>query len=252
MGSSASKAARTGRRFPTSDVAARMRQTPSAIRPSPSPSPSPSTSSTINTNPSITSEESQANPPPSVSSAHDDDADIGLDARLRQVGPVQPNPTYSNSSTFNQTQAWQQQQQHQAAAAQDARQQQPPGSSASASTSFVPSASAPSQRIFPSPPSSGAQQFERAGPNPAIALLAARAALARAADDEFDAVARVGAAHRGRRFLDVVLVRQVLMMRDELRLDPAEIERRLGLAEGVVKMLGTRGVFGAAEGGVGE
>jgi hypothetical protein len=50
----------------------------------------------------------------------------------------------------------------------------------------------------------------------------------------------------GRSFLDVVTIRQVLMMRDEQRKDAAEIERTLGLKKGVVGKLGLRGLFSGA------
>ena len=55
---------------------------------------------------------------------------------------------------------------------------------------------------------------------------------------------RRGREQAGRRFLDVVTVRQLLMLRDERRLEPGEIERRLGLGSGVVGRLGRRGVVG--------
>lgn len=48
----------------------------------------------------------------------------------------------------------------------------------------------------------------------------------------------------GRQFLDVVTLRQVLVMRDEGGLEGAEIERRLGLRRGVVDRLGRSGVVG--------
>lgn len=48
----------------------------------------------------------------------------------------------------------------------------------------------------------------------------------------------------GRQFLDVVTLRQVLVLRDEGGVDAAEIERRLGLRRGVVERLGRRGVVG--------
>jgi len=46
--------------------------------------------------------------------------------------------------------------------------------------------------------------------------------------------------------LDVITIRQVLTMRDELGIEEGEIERRLGLNRGVVKMLGPRGMVAAA------
>jgi hypothetical protein len=46
--------------------------------------------------------------------------------------------------------------------------------------------------------------------------------------------------------LDVVTIRQVLMMRDEQRKDAAEIEKTLGLRKGVVGKLGLRGLYSGA------
>jgi hypothetical protein len=97
---------------------------------------------------------------------------------------------------------------------------------------FQPSPSSPSQSIFPS------------GTNPAIALLQARERLAQEAEEEFENLGRRGAA--GRRFLDVVTIRQVLMMRDDLRKGEEEIEQQLGLEKGVVGKLGSRGVVSGA------
>ena len=50
----------------------------------------------------------------------------------------------------------------------------------------------------------------------------------------------------GRSFLDVVTIRQVLVMRDEQKKDAAEIEQTLRLRKGVVGKLGPRGVFSGA------
>lgn len=51
----------------------------------------------------------------------------------------------------------------------------------------------------------------------------------------------------GRRFLDVSVIRQVLVLR-ERGVSEAEIERLLGLGQGVVGVLGRRGVVGVAGG----
>lgn len=48
----------------------------------------------------------------------------------------------------------------------------------------------------------------------------------------------------GRRFLDVLTIRRVLVLRDEKGLGGAEIERGLGLGVGVVGRLGGRAVVG--------
>ena len=46
----------------------------------------------------------------------------------------------------------------------------------------------------------------------------------------------------GRRFLDVVTIRQILVMRDEKGVGNGEIERTLGLEDGTVRRLGGKGV----------
>ncbi|RDW89734.1 hypothetical protein BP6252_01766 [Coleophoma cylindrospora] len=163
-------------------------------------------------------------PAPRASAARDEainldssDPDLGLQARLRAVGPVQPNPTLSNSSTVNYPASSNTANQH-------------------ANAQFQPSASSPLQTLFPS----------ARGPstNPAVALLEARSRLAEAADTEFSNIGRRGA--EGRTFLDVITVRQVLQLRDERGLSGSEIEKRMGLGHGVVEQLGRRGVVACA------
>ena len=68
--------------------------------------------------------------------------------------------------------------------------------------------------------------------------------MAQEAEEELEGLGRRGAP--GRRFLDVVTIRQVLIMRDELQKRDTEIERQLGLRSGVVRKLGPKGVVGAA------
>ena len=133
------------------------------------------------------------------------DPDLGLAARLSQLGPVVPNPTQSNSSTFNHSKS---------------------------SVQFQPSASTPSQSVFPN---------ERQ--NPAVSLLTARYRLAEEAELEFSNTGRKGS--EGRQFLDVVTIRQILVLREEEGLGSGEIERRLGLRKGVVDRLGKRGLVEA-------
>ena len=47
----------------------------------------------------------------------------------------------------------------------------------------------------------------------------------------------------GREFLDVVTIRQILSLRDEKNVPALEIEKQLGLKQGVVARLGKRGVM---------
>jgi hypothetical protein len=79
--------------------------------------------------------------------------------------------------------------------------------------------------------------------------LTARENLAKEAEAEFARVRYEGGG--GRRFLDVMTVRQVLMMRDEKHMTDTDIEQKLGLANGVVKRLGKKGVVAEASMGVG-
>lgn len=88
---------------------------------------------------------------------------------------------------------------------------------------------------------------QRQGPTlasvvPAIQVTDARARLAEEAEAEFAAIGRRG--FRGREFLDVMLLRQALRLRDEKGLKAEEIERKLGLRHGVLQKLGRRGVVG--------
>lgn len=69
----------------------------------------------------------------------------------------------------------------------------------------------------------------------------ARQRLQGEADKEFEGLGRKSSG--GRRFLDVIIIRQILMMRDERGLEEADIEKRLGLAPGVVGKLGPKGVI---------
>ena len=50
--------------------------------------------------------------------------------------------------------------------------------------------------------------------------------------------------------MDVVTIRQILVLRDEKGLEDGEIERTLGLKRGVVERLGRRGVVVASETGM--
>jgi hypothetical protein len=99
---------------------------------------------------------------------------------------------------------------------------------------FLPSASNPEQTIFPTGGIAGRE-------NPAVSLLTARYRLAEEAEREFASLGRKGS--EGRTFLDVVTLRQVLVLR-ESGVEGGEIERSLGLGKGVVGRLGRRGVVG--------
>jgi hypothetical protein len=161
----------------------------------------------------------------------------GLISRLKTLGPVQPNPTFSNSSTFNQRPPL-----HNPANPQTSKQTSSPQSQQSShdpslSSNFVPSASNPQQSIFPQ---QSQNQNQGGRQNPAVSLLTARYRLAEEAEREFASLGKKG---EGRQFLDAITIRKVLEMRDE-GVEGGEIERRLELRRGVVGRLGRKGVVG--------
>ena len=95
------------------------------------------------------------------------------------------------------------------------------------------------------------QMFPSAATNPALQILDARNRLTDAAEAEFSEMGRRG--FQGKQFLDVVLIRQALMMRDEKGMADTEIEKTLGLKNGVVARLGRKGTVGdvSVEGALG-
>ncbi|EMC94656.1 hypothetical protein BAUCODRAFT_73528 [Baudoinia panamericana UAMH 10762] len=104
---------------------------------------------------------------------------------------------------------------------------------------------------FPQPNNSNnpSQAPRPAGPdprrNPALAVLDARARLQDQADKELQQAGRRG--HEGRQFLDVFMIREILVQRDEKGKSAAEIERGMGLRSGVVERLGPAGMVGVAQ-----
>ncbi|KAK5135129.1 hypothetical protein LTR08_005654 [Meristemomyces frigidus] len=98
-------------------------------------------------------------------------------------------------------------------------------------------------------PNSPSQGPRSAGPdprkNPAIMVLESRSRLQSEADTEFGRSGQK--AHAGRQFLDVYTIRQILIERDEKGRSAADIERRMGLKQGVVARLGAKGIVGLAQ-----
>lgn len=126
----------------------------------------------------------------------------GLAERLRQIGVVQPNPTYSPSSTASPTTT----------------------SSSQPATTHEHSGGP----VFPSPSN-----------NAVLSALEARERLAREAEEEFESLGLSGG--QGRRFLTSGMIRDVLVMRERGASD-GEIENRFNLRRGVVRRLGPRGL----------
>lgn len=160
-------------------------QPPTNAAPQPPPAPNNSAGPTVHPQPRASSNRSEA--------INLDASDPDFARSLRSLGPVQPNPTLSPSSSFGQ-----------------------------------PTSTSP---VVPDPRK-----------NPAIAVLQNRARLAQKAEVEERAGRGPGA--KGREFLDVFEMRQVLLMRDLQGKTPQEIERKMGLKEGVVARLGGDGVLG--------
>lgn len=134
-------------------------------------------------------------PPPGDSSLQP-----GLAERLRQIGVVQPNPTYSPSSTASPT--------------------------TSSSSQLAPHDHAPSGPVFPSPSN-----------NAVLSALEARERLSREAEEEFESLGL--SSGQGRRFLTSGMIRDVLVMR-ERGASEGEIENRFNLRRGLVRRLGPR------------
>ncbi|KAF1350091.1 hypothetical protein BDV97DRAFT_383210 [Delphinella strobiligena] len=100
---------------------------------------------------------------------------------------------------------------------------------------------------FPQPGSPNNRNFPPVGldprKNPAIMVLEARSRIQDAADNEILNAGRTG--FGGRQFLDVGVVRQVLLMR-ERGMEPSQIEKKLDLKSGIVAKLGPEGLVGTA------
>ncbi|KAL8767309.1 MAG: hypothetical protein Q9209_006147 [Squamulea sp. 1 TL-2023] len=114
-----------------------------------------------------------------------------------------------------------------------------PSSTLSSSSTFYPSEPSSPQNHSQAEP----QIFPNPLLNPALQILSRRSELAQEAEEEFT---RLRGGGEGRRFLDVVKIREVLAMRDGKGMSEREIEERLGLRRGVVEKLGRRGVVSEA------
>ena len=170
------------------------------------------------------------------------DPDLVLNARLRQLGPAIPHPTYSPSSTFNASPSTSASSSSTPSQLQRSTlsRRNPNYEPSTTPQDFTPSASNPAQSIFPMLHSARAEDARQ---NPALSLLTARYRLAEQAEREFENMGRRG--ESGRSFLDIVTLRQAVGMR-ESGVQEGEIEKKLGLRTGTVGKLGKLGVVGVA------
>jgi hypothetical protein len=201
MGSSSSKVAKTG-----SSAARRYPATPSITRSS-NATPQQASSSESQPGPTV-------HPRPSASGSRDQQLDLDardpdFGSRLSQLGPVQPAPTASNSSTFAPT----------------------PQVVKSSSSSKSPRSKYSGQKAFPSTSS-----------NPALLIVQARERLASVYEEESESLGK--GSFYGRTLISAAEIKDVLSMRDDSKRPPGEIEKRLKLRQGTVGKLGQNGVAG--------
>ncbi|EGO51649.1 hypothetical protein NEUTE1DRAFT_132537 [Neurospora tetrasperma FGSC 2508] len=177
--------------------------------------------------------------------------DPAFAARLRQLSAtVQPNPIHSPSSTVSVHPQPQLQSQHL------------PPSSSSSSSQFQ-SHQFPSRRLSPSQSQSQSQSHAQQQPpqkeniptllspsfpalqsNATLTALDARKVLERKYEEEMDKFGRNDKSFQGRQFLSVQMVKDVFELRKR-GASEEEIERRLGLAKGVVRGVEGGGVVRA-------
>ncbi|KAI7159610.1 hypothetical protein KC349_g4006 [Hortaea werneckii] len=108
-------------------------------------------------------------------------------------------------------------------------------------TSAFPNPGNPNKNLTQAPRPLGPKPRE----NPTLVALDSRAKLQEAADAEFQMAGKRG--HEGRQFLDVYMIRQILIERDVQGRSAEEIERKMGLKRGVVERLGGRGIVQLAQ-----
>ncbi|KAI7477366.1 hypothetical protein KC357_g4569 [Hortaea werneckii] len=108
-------------------------------------------------------------------------------------------------------------------------------------TSAFPNRGNPNKNLTQAPRPLGPKPRE----NPTLVALDSRAKLQEAADAEFQMAGKRG--HEGRQFLDVYMIRQILIERDVQGRSAEEIERKMGLKRGVVERLGGKGIVQLAQ-----
>jgi hypothetical protein len=199
MGSSSSKLAKTA-----SSASRRYPATSSIPKPANSLSPQPS-SSESHPGPTV-------HPKPSASTSRDryidlDARDPDFGSRLSQLGPVQPAPTRSNSSTFA------------------------PTPQVVKSSSFSESTRSPFL---------GQQGFPSTSSNPALLVVQARNRFTKLFEEESESLGR--GSFQGRTLISAAEIKALLSMRDSGERLPGEIEKQLRLRAGVLGSLGPHGM----------
>lgn len=90
-----------------------------------------------------------------------------------------------------------------------------------------------------SPPTSGAIS-EEVKANPSLLTLMSRTRISAEAEADMESLGRKG--HGGRRFVDVVSLKQIISMRDTQGVSEEVIETQFGLKKGTLANLGPKGV----------
>ncbi|CAK7274694.1 hypothetical protein SEPCBS119000_006303 [Sporothrix epigloea] len=236
MGSGASKTARTGpaRKYPTRAVGASPAQAQSRIRTPRAQAASDSPSPAQPPRPPRPREEADAAQDPGPDRGPEPIAgveegnDIDFADRLRQMGIVQPNPTFSPSSTAGDKHA----------PAPGAR--PTGGAEVRGHDADMLRQIANHQRQYASAgPSSSASASSAMRPNTTLTVLEAR----RRIQDQAAADSETFAQH-GREFLSALTLRDALVLRSR-GMTAAAIEQRLRLKPGVVARLGRPGLVEA-------
>ena len=198
MGSSSSKVAKTAsstaRRYPATSSLAKSADAP-PIQPSSETLPGPT-----------------VHPRPSASTSRDEYVDLDardpdFGSRLSQLGPVQPPPALSNSSTFAPT------------------------------PQVVKSSSSPTSTRSPF---QGQQVFPSTSSNPELLIVQARDHFAKIFEKESESLGRQS--FKGRTLVSAADLKTVLRMRDDGRRPPGEIEKQLRLQPGILGRLGPPGL----------
>lgn len=148
------------------------------------------------------------------------DPDFG--SRLSRLGPVQPTPTLSNSSTFISPPL--------------------PPQVVRPTNTASPSSSSSSSKSKPNSINRNILPATTPNQNPAIRIVQARSAYSRIFEDELEALGKAkptkGGSFQGRTLISTAEIKNLLRMRDEGGKSVEEIEEQLRLRPGLVRQLG--------------